>query len=103
MTPIDDDDDATFWRDVRQAQQLRRAERLPGRQEEIEHLKLSGFTVRKLTDYQFRINGTLDLFPIHRRWHNIKTGKRGSYQDVNAIAVTHCRIAQAGQNAGADL
>lgn len=79
--------DAEDMKDHRQAQQKRRAERLPIRQDEIESIE--GYEVKKLTDYQYRINGIFDLYPIHKRFHNIKTGKRGNYKSVIEILKIH--------------
>jgi hypothetical protein len=73
------------WRDIRRAQQERRAERLPGRQQEITALSESGYTVKKLTEYQFRVNDKIDLYPIHRRYHHLKSGRRGRYRDLLAL------------------
>lgn len=67
------------FKTYREAQQERRAKRLPVRQAEIEALVEAGYTVRKLTEFQYRVNDLYDLYPIHRRWHELKTGKRGNY------------------------
>ena len=67
------------YRELRAAQQLRRAARLPKRTAEILALREQGFKVEQLTEHQFRINDRLDLYPIHNRWHDIKTRQRGSY------------------------
>jgi hypothetical protein len=42
-------------------------------------LEQHGFTVRQLTD-------RLDLFPVRRRYHDTKTGRRGGYQDPKTVA-----------------
>jgi hypothetical protein len=76
--------DSDDMKEYKEAQQKRRAERLPVRQQEIEELT-PYYNVAKLTDYQYRINGILDLFPIHRRFHNIKTNKRGNYKTIIQI------------------
>lgn len=47
--------------------------------EKILKLRNFGKKVTELTPYQFRINGIIDLYPVHGRFHNIKTGKRGFY------------------------
>lgn len=70
------------FKEYREAQQERRATRLPIRQQEIESLSDEGYNVIKLTDYQYRINGTYDLYPIHNRWHHIKTNKRGGAKNL---------------------
>ncbi len=40
-------------------------------------LQQKGRIVKKVSDYQFRIDGILDLFPVNMRFHNIKTNERG--------------------------
>ena len=40
-------------------------------------LRLKGRKVEQLTPYQYRINDELDLYPVNKRFHNIKTGQRG--------------------------
>jgi vancomycin permeability regulator SanA len=65
---------------------VRRADRLPSRQQEILALAEAGYTVRKLTDYQFRVNNALDLYPTHKRFHVLMTGRRGSYQTAASVA-----------------
>ena len=72
------------YRAMRDEQRERRAARLPIRTDEILALQDAGFTVRKLTDYQFRVNEAVDLYPIHRRYHFLKSHRRGQYR--NALA-----------------
>lgn len=67
------------WRDYRESQKKRRKERLPIRVAEIMSLP---FKVQKLTEYQFRVEDKVDLFPVHRRYHILKTGKRGDYKNL---------------------
>lgn len=82
-----DDDVSAMWKDHRKAQQDRRAARLPVRSDDIRRVETAGYAVRELTPYQFRIDGRLDLYPIHKRWHDIKTNRRGSYRSETALAV----------------
>jgi hypothetical protein len=70
------------WKQYREEQKERRKDRLPDRQEEIESLSSLGYTVKKITEFQYRINGTYDLYPIHNRWHNLKTQKRGGAKSL---------------------
>lgn len=77
--------DAEDYSQYREAQKKRRAERLPIRTEEILNLKTQGYDVRKLSDYQYRINEQIDLYPIHRNYHHIKKNRRGAY--TNALAL----------------
>lgn len=37
------------------------------------------FTVKKITPYQYRINGVLDLFPTNDKYHHITKNERGTY------------------------
>jgi hypothetical protein len=83
----DDDSMGPVWKAYREAQQARRARRLPERTEEILRLRADNFRVRRLTNYQYRVDERLDLFPIHRRYHDIKVNKRGTYQTAKQIAV----------------
>lgn len=75
-------EDGEYFKQYREEQQSRRAERLPIRQQEIEALAELGYRVEKKTDYQYRINDTYDLYPIHNRWHHLKTNKRGGAKNL---------------------
>jgi hypothetical protein len=46
------------------------------------------YTVKYLTEYQWRINGTIDLYVVNRRYHDLKSNKRGSYQDMFSFLAT---------------
>ena len=67
------------WNQYREEQKERRKKRLPVATDEIASLKECGFIVEEKTPYQFRINGLIDIYPIHRRYHVLKTGRRGNY------------------------
>ena len=71
-----------IWKEYRQEQQDRRHLRLPIRTKQILSLRNLGYKIAKKTPYQFRINDVIDVYPIHNRYHNIKTGKRGGYRDI---------------------
>lgn len=45
-----------------------------------------GYRVRRITQFQYRINETLDLYPVHRRWHDISLNRRGRYGKAADIA-----------------
>lgn len=49
----------------------------------LPELARAGYTVRKITPYQFRIDDRLDVYPTNARWHDIKTGKRGGFEGKN--------------------
>jgi hypothetical protein len=67
------------WRQYRFEQKQRRQKRLPIRQKEIENLCVFGYSVAKKTNYQYRVENIIDLYPIHRQYHILESGKRGSY------------------------
>ena len=48
----------------------------------IKALRGDGFEVKELTEYHYRINGVLDLFPTSNKWHDLTTGKRGRARDL---------------------
>jgi hypothetical protein len=35
--------------------------------------------------YQYRVDGKLDIYPTHRRWHLLRTGQRGEYGKSTAV------------------
>lgn len=39
----------------------------------------AGFDVSPVTDYQYRVNDAVDLFPTNRKFHDIKKNQRGEY------------------------
>lgn len=40
------------------------------------------YRIKKLTDYQYRVNDVIDIFPTNQKFHNIVTNKRGQYFDL---------------------
>jgi hypothetical protein len=75
-------EDSELWKEYRTEQQERRANRLPVRTKQILSLRDKGYQVEKKTPYQYRINNTLDIFPIHNLYHDIRLNKRGGFQNV---------------------
>lgn len=49
----------------------------------VPELEAEGLEVKQLTPYQFRVNGQLDIYPTNAKWHDLKTGQRGSFYDTN--------------------
>lgn len=70
------------WDWWKSEQRARRVKRLPIRTEEILALKRQGYDVEQKTDYHFRINGILDVWPIHNRWHDLRTQERGGAKQL---------------------
>jgi len=82
------------WKQYKVEQKERRAKRLPVRQQEIEALSSLGYKVDKKNDYHYRIDDLIDVWPIHNRYHNIKTNKRGGYKNVTEFIKKQIRKTQ---------
>lgn len=74
--------DECDWSQYKRDQQLRRAKRLPDRTAAVLGLRQSGYQVEQKTDYHFRVNGAIDLYVIHNRWHDLRTNERGGAKDL---------------------
>lgn len=72
-------EDGEMWKAFRAHNQAEKAQRTRKNIQVILNLVNYGHIVRKLTEYHYRINNRLDLFPTNCRYHDIKTGKRGFY------------------------
>ena len=55
------------------------------RDREIEALNKRGYLVEQKTQWQFRIESVLDLYPRHRRFHNIANQSRGEYPRLEKL------------------
>lgn len=77
---------AAYWRDIKEASKNRKVEwrTRVGKVVELKVKKLEvlGFTVVALTEWQYRINGRLDIFWQSQRWHDIRENKRGDYNEL---------------------
>ena len=40
------------------------------------------YRVQYLTEYQWRINDEVDIYIVNRKYHILKSGKRGDYRDM---------------------
>jgi len=43
----------------------------------IDEFKGLGFDIKTITEYQFRINDCLDIFPSNKRYHDLTKNVRG--------------------------
>lgn len=93
MNDTDRSDAGEFHRQYRDEQQERRKKRLPINQQFIFDLGKLGYDVVKISDYQFRVNKKIDLYPIHRRYHNLETKRRGTYQNEGLVVFIQKQIA----------
>ena len=69
----------------RMDQEARRGQRMKVRCRKIMALIAEGFTVVQVRLNQFRVNGRLDLFPLHNEWHDTRLDRRGSAGDLVAF------------------
>jgi hypothetical protein len=84
---IEMSEDSDFYREHREAQQERRAKRVPIRTAEILAIKDKGFKIEQKTDYHFRVNDRLDLYPTHNCWHDTKTNRRGGTRNLAEFTI----------------
>lgn len=70
--------------DFRAMKEMRKADREFQRSETVPKiLKLRdfGFEVVKMNEYQYRVDGAVDFYPTRERYHILKTGQRGYFND----------------------
>jgi hypothetical protein len=53
--------------------------------EKLDILAAHDYRVQALTQYQYRINGVIDIYPVNRRWHDLRSGQRGNYNALGTI------------------
>ncbi len=82
-------DTTEMWRAVHQDQARHRAAKRERLATGIQGLAAKGYTVKTITEFQFRIDGTLDLYPTRKRYHHLKTQARGSWGGESALEI--CR------------
>lgn len=87
-------DTAEMWEEEREAYKQRRDKRLAVRTKEILALTELGYTVEMKTEYQYRINNLVDLFPVNNQFHNIKDNRRGHYKNITAFIKSEIRKEQ---------
>ncbi|GAI03928.1 unnamed protein product [marine sediment metagenome] len=73
---------SNVWKKYRSDQQKRRLKRLPLRTQSLLKLCKEGFKIEEKTQYHFRVNNRLDVWPIHNRYHDIKKNRRGGFRNV---------------------
>jgi hypothetical protein len=49
---------------------------------DLETLVAYDYTVEQFSDYHFRINGRLDVWPSSRRYYDQKTQRKGEYNSL---------------------
>lgn len=79
------------WEEYRRAQSNRRGDRMPQRRAEVEALRGNAYDVVELAFGHFRIDGKLDLYLLHRRFHYLPTDTRGGYIKAKEVAAQWLR------------
>ncbi len=49
---------------------------------ELRRLQKNGATIEKKSDYQWRVNGILDVYPRGQRFHLLKTSERFTFDTI---------------------
>jgi hypothetical protein len=57
--------------------------------EKLDILAAQDHTIEALSAYQYRIDRRIDIYPVNRKWHDIRTGKRGTYKDIVSFIKSH--------------
>ena len=78
-------DMSEIWDEERKEYVQRRDKRVEDATQIFNQLKKDGYKVEFKTEYHIRINDTLDLFPVNKKFHNVKTNKRGKYSNIISI------------------
>jgi hypothetical protein len=73
------------------ANRERRRESLKKGEEELEILVARDYEVRQMSEYHFRINGRLDVWPSTRKWYDLRSRRKGSYKSLAALAKEHLK------------
>ena len=79
------------WEEYERAQRNRRSDRMPKRRDEVLALRGKGYDVTEVAFGHFRVDGKLDLYLLHRRFHFIPTGDCGGYIKAAEIAAQMLR------------
>lgn len=60
-----------FWKEMAKAKRERRKQRREEREKTFLKLEAEGFEVKRITPYQYRINGLLDIYTTHGKYHDL--------------------------------
>lgn len=72
-----------MFRAMKEAGRQNKAEARARRTTFLGELVDEGFKIHRFSDYQFRINGRIDIYPTNGKWHDVVTNKRGSFRGQN--------------------
>lgn len=69
--------DAEMWREHKKQMENMRRKRRDQIHSLISKFRSLGFEVKKISQYQYRFNGLVDIFPSNKRYFNLQTKERG--------------------------
>lgn len=75
-------EETEFWKEVRKDRKVRAATRRYKGQFDLMQLESLGYDVKAITEYQWRINDAIDIFPTNNRYHNLNRNSRGHYRNL---------------------
>lgn len=50
--------------------------------EALDNLVAFDYTIKPFSDIHFRINGRLDVWPSTKSWYDLKTQRKGKYEEL---------------------
>lgn len=66
---------------------------------DIQLLKEKGFSIKQFTDFHYRINGKLDIWPTKSKYHYLPTNERGSFTiNIMDLATAYINEANSEEN-----
>lgn len=74
-------DEGEFWNAVREQSRKHKEENRDSQKAIIEFFVQNG-DAKEFTAYCYRFWGFLDIYPSNKKWFDVKTKKRGRYNDL---------------------
>jgi len=71
-----------LWRDHANDMKIMRDRRRLQFDKAVRSLKRAGFEVKRMSEYQYRINDCLDIYPSNKRFHDLRTKERGDIRGI---------------------
>lgn len=60
--------------------------------EALEILVSWDYAVEQFSEYHFRINSRLDVWPTSKKWYDRKTGRKGEYEELESFVKRYLPI-----------
>jgi len=81
---MSDNETNQLWRDVKRNQRTYKQNNRDLFLSFLQELKDTHKVIR-VTEYQYRIDGVLDIYPSNSKWHLLPTGERGQFRNISKI------------------